>query len=700
MVMKTELPGNGVKHVVVLMLENRGFDHIMGWLYDDKVKPAQILGREGDERPFLGLSSLSKQALADLANPTPSGGALPINKGARSPKTPAYNTGESFEHIMNQVWTKGLKPEAWFNREAREALIQKMIQEQQPTMRGYVLDYNLDVQQHMKISLGKDDLSEVLDTYTPEQVPVLSGLARYYSVSDEWYCSVPSQTNTNRAFSLSGTSRGMVNNSFYDPDTWNPGVKVMRWWEGKSHSDELPVSTRCLFEVLEQHNYDWKVYWQDTWPPKILTLGMEWQYTRTMFPLLQNKKFDKNFKQFDASKPNNDFFEDCRNGRLPAVSWIEPKWGGGVAWNSKMRGVGNDYHPVSDTTVGEDFVMNVYNALSSHENWKDTLLIITFDENGGTYDHMFPPLARPSKTDACPLPEPPIVRGDMDEETRTQFGFGFAQFGVRVPTLLISPRVPRGTIFRSREDTPFDHTSMIATVLRMARIPDDEWMMGDRVAHAPTFEHLLAPGPVADIPDPTDALKVSGVREAGDALNYNTQYIFEYVGDIWHSQPGPVYLTKSAYGRMYAFSYPTFTADPEAAITFSIAPVGGGDVVTPILNMSTVRIKTSERSPLGNSLLTVRAELAGVFYDHDASDPGAQWQMRLLSSRDRRDEIRVNDLVFFVSQLQPAIWQKLSEQTHPDPMQRLLPWPKDPTYATTRAGEWGLWRIRPKPLVG
>ena len=699
MVMKTQLPGQGVKHVVVLMLENRGFDHLMGWLYDDKVKPTQILGREGDERPFMGLSSLDKQALADLANPTPSGGSLPVNRGARSPKTPAYNTGESFEHIMNQMWTKGLKPEAWFNREAREALIQKLVQEGQPTMRGYVLDYNLDVQQHMKISLGKDDLSEVLDTYTPEQVPVLSGLARYYAVSDEWYCSVPSQTNTNRAFSLSGTSRGMVNNSFYDPDTWNPGVKVMRWWEGKSHSDELPVSTRCLFEVLEQHNYDWKVYWQDTWPPKVLTLGKEWQYTRTMFPLLQNKKFDKNFKQFDASKPNNDFFEDCRNGRLPAVSWIEPKWGGGVAWNSKMRGVGNDYHPVSDTTVGEDFVMNVYNALSSHENWKDTLLIITFDENGGTYDHMFPPLAHPSQTDACPLPEPPIVRGDMDEETRTQFGFGFGQFGVRVPTLLISPRAPRGTVFRSREDTPFDHTSMIATVLKMARIPDDHWMMGDRVAHAPTFEHLLAAGPVADIPDPTDALKVGGVRAPGDALNYNTQYIFEYVGDIWHAQPGPVYLAKSAYGRMYAFSYPTFTADPEAAITFSIAPVGGGDVVTPILNMSTVRIKTSERSPLGNSLLTVRAELAGVFYDHDAADPGAQWQMRLLSSRDRRDEIRVDDLVYFVSQLPPATWQKLSEQTQPDPMQRLLPWPKDPTYATTRAGEWGLWRIRPKPAA-
>lgn len=703
MVMKTVLPGHGVKHVVVLMLENRGFDHLMGWLYNKDVQPKQWLRREGDERPFLGLSSMSKEELSKYDNPTPTDGTLPINRGARSPKTPSYNTGESFEHILNQMWNTKLEGPEWFDRKKRDARIAEFRKEMEQgkliPMRGYVLDYDLDVKHHAKKSLNRCELSEVLDTYTPEQVPVLSGLARYYAVSDEWYCSVPSQTNTNRAFSLSGTSRGLVNNSFYDPDTWNPGVKVMRWWEGKSHSDELPVSTRCLFEVLEQHNYDWRVYWQTTWPPQVATLGKEWQYTRTMFPLLQNKKFDRNFKQFDASKPNNDFFEDCRNGRLPAVSWIEPKWGGGVAWNAKLRGVGNDYHPVSDTTVGEDFVMDVYNALSSHANWKDTLLIITFDENGGTYDHMLPPSAAPSGNDACPLPEPPIVRGDMDEETRTQFGFDFHQYGVRVPTLLISPRAPRGAIFRSPTETPFDHTSMISTILKMAQIPPEHWEMGDRVKRAPTFDHLLAVGDAPVVPEPAEALKIDDVRQRTDALTYNTEYIFEYVGDIWHTQPGPTYLAKSANGFMGIYSYPTFTTELSEAITFSLVPIGGSGAVSSILNMSTVRIKTSERSPLGNSLFTVRAELAGVFYDHDAGDPGAQWQMRLLSSRDRRDEIRVNDFVYFVSQLPPAKWQSLSEQTHPDPMQRLLPLPDKPKYATTRAGEWGLWRIRPKPLL-
>lgn len=708
MVKKNELPGHGIKHVVVLMLENRGFDHLMGWLYDEDERP-HIFSHEGDERPFMGLSTMDEMEFASLANPTPRGGNLPINRGARSPKTPAYNTGETFEHIHNQMWTTAKMPEEWFDPTTRERLIAEFIEDHHPVMRGYVLDYNEDVFHNMKVRLDKDDLSEVLDTYTPRQVPVLSGLARFYAVSDEWYCSVPSQTNTNRAFSVAGTSRGMVNNSFYDPPTWNPGVTILKmiesgkWWTiGKSHADTLPSSTRCLFEVLEQANYDWKVYWQDGWPPHDVTLGVEWQYTRTMFPLLQAKQFDPNFVKFDASVPNNPFFEDARNGRLPAVSWIEPKWGGGKAWNSAIRAVGNDYHPVSDTTVGEDFVMNVYNALSSHAKWKDTLLIITFDENGGTYDHKFPPLASPSFTDACPLPEPPINRHDMVEATRTQFGFRFAQYGVRVPTMLVSPRAPKGSIFRSPDPaTPFDHTSIIATILEMAGISREHWMLGGRVDAAPTFHHLLVNGPVAAVEDPADALKVPGGSHR-DPLNYNTPYILQYVGDIWHAQPGALYLGASYEGTGAAvglnWGYPTFTADPAAAVPFTFVPPGGGNAVTPILNMTNVGIRTTEhRSTRGNLLITVPRVTAELFFDNNAADPASQWQLRLLGSRDRRDEVRLGDEIFFLSQAPVNFFRKISERTMPDPMQRLMPLAPANKRATTQPGEWGLWRVLPLP---
>ncbi|MCI3180370.1 hypothetical protein C5708_08900 [Caulobacter sp. CCUG 60055] len=691
------LPHPLIKRVVVLMLENRGFDHLMGWLYSLQDNP-NIITRQGDGRPFIGLSTVPD--LDALKNPSPVGDPLPIRKGARSPKTPSYNTGESFAHIMNQMWGVALNDAVWKDREQRERLIDQISHQGQlaPPMNGYVLDYNQDVYHHVGVRLGERELGEVLDTYTPEQLPVISGLARYYAVSDEWFCSVPSQTNTNRAFSMSGTSRGMVNNSFYDPPTWNPGVKIFsKLSPGEiSNADALPITTRSLFEVLEQNNCTWKVYWQDTWPPRDVSLGMEWQYTRTMFPFLADSQFDPNFEEFDASNPQNGFFAAARAGQLPAVSWIEPKWGGGQQWNTVFRAVGNDYHPVSDTTTGEDFVMNVYNALAANEAFANTLLVITFDENGGTYDHVVPPLAAPSGNDACPLPQPKIPRGDMDAETRTQYGFGFGQFGVRVPTLLISPRVPQGTIFRSTTDTPYDHTSLIATILKLAGIDETKWQMGDRVANAPTFENVANQDPPRVIPEPTAALTI-GPRPVTESVKYNMDYLLEYKGDLWYDKPGSRFLGPSSGLSKSGHYYPTMV-DERLAIPFRFVPLGGGDAVSPIFNMSLLGIKTTEQAIIGLRYFTVSSLLSSVFYGRSIDGPEAQWQVRILSSRDRREEVRLGEDIYILSQLGPNIVQSASRRTRPDPLQRLVPLPGDPgepTYVTTRAAEWGVWRIRP-----
>jgi phospholipase C len=117
---KPELPHPLIKHVVVLMLENRGFDHLMGWLYDSAETP-RIVTKGGDNAPFIGLSTMSEGQLAALANPLPrNNGTLPINQGARSPKTPSFNTGESFQHIMTQMWGVTAPTDTWFNAKARK----------------------------------------------------------------------------------------------------------------------------------------------------------------------------------------------------------------------------------------------------------------------------------------------------------------------------------------------------------------------------------------------------------------------------------------------------------------------------------------------------------------------------------------------------------------------------------------------------
>jgi phospholipase C len=699
--MKDQLPNAAVKHVVVLMLENRGFDHLMGWLYNANENP-NIVG--ADNAPFQGLSTIPDPQLQGMANPSPLGGTVQINKGARSPKTPAYNTGESFPHIFNQMWGGGFPPAAWKDATTRNDIITQLRQQGQPKMDGYVKDYYEDVLHHCKKGLGATELSEVMDIYLPCQMPVLSGLARYYAVSDQWFCSVPSQTNTNRAFSMTGASRGMVSNSFYDPPTDNWGINniLKPNSEGVSNADALPVSTRSLFEVLEQSSYSWRYYFQDWWPPYDVTLWkLKWQYARTMIPFLANPQFDANFVKFAATDAQNRLFTDIRNGTLPAVSWIEPKWGGGPQWDTKFRAVGNDYHPVSDTTTGEDFVMDLYNELTSSPAWNDTLLVITFDENGGTYDHQYPPQATPTYLDACPLPQPTDWK-HMDPTTRTQYGFDFAQFGVRVPTLLISPRVPQATIFRSNTNVPYDHTSLIATILTLAQVDKRAWELGARTDAAPTFEGLVQ-GPVRNGIDPSQGLRAPS-DEAPDpnavAVQTNTPYVLEYIGNAWGvTASARCYLGPSSMGKIPvpSYYYPTLVTDVNQAVQFQLIGDGGVGAPAPIQNMSIVRLMTTEASKMGLVLLTVNNELPWVYYGSNGGADGAKWQIRILNSRNRGDQVRTSDRFYFVSRLQPGSAQTLSERTTPDPLQRLMPYPKDPQYATTQAGEWALWRIAPAP---
>lgn len=126
------------------------------------------------------------------------------------------------------------------------------------------------------------------------------------------------------------------------------------------------------------------------------------------------------------------------------------------------------------TFDGENLLASVVHALQSNRDaWNKTLLVVTFDEHGGTFDHVAPPWG--------------AVAPDSHAGTWT---FKFDRFGVRVPTLLISPWIPEKTVFRSETGVPYDHTSIIATVFKWKNIPRPSGL-GARVAAAPTFENVL-----------------------------------------------------------------------------------------------------------------------------------------------------------------------------------------------------------------
>jgi phospholipase C len=167
-----------------------------------------------------------------------------------------------------------------------------------------------------------------------------------------------------------------------------------------------------------------------------------------------------------------------KSPELPDLCYIEPFWGGGYGfpWGDDFVGLqGNDYHSPAWVSIAEYDLKVLYEAVRNSPYWKDMLFIITFDEHGGTYDH---------------VPPTPALKPDDSTSARP---FEFNWMGARVPTILVSPYVQPGTVFRAPAESTcdFDHTSFIATILLWAGLDPATAGLGRRVANAPTFEGVL-----------------------------------------------------------------------------------------------------------------------------------------------------------------------------------------------------------------
>jgi phospholipase C len=294
-------------------------------------------------------------------------------------------------------------------------------------MKGFALDYG---------SLKDCKAENIMQCYSTAQVPVITALAQNYAVSDQWYASSPTQTWPNRAFAHLGTSRGKVNNAPNDP----------------FHYD-IPT----IFNVLEKLTYSpwgelvtWGVYNDTILPP----------LTRLQLPRLWDPLLDGHFHYFETFK------QHARDGALPTYSFIEPSFVIDP----------NDEHPPHDVRLGEQFINDVYQAVSTGKAWEQTLLLVTYDEHDGCYDHVIPPWTA-TTPDA--------------ESNPGEAGFRFNRFGVRVPALLISPHIEAGTVFRSPTHTPYDHTSILATLGAWLNIPSDKMLPSDRIKAAPSFGDVL-----------------------------------------------------------------------------------------------------------------------------------------------------------------------------------------------------------------
>ena len=412
----------GFDHLIVLMYENRSFDNLLGWLYDEKSLPKG--------KRFDGL------AFGDYANPDPNGGpdiAVHAYEGTTDfvMRQPSPDPGEVYPHVNTQLFDVVDPPSN------ADALVKDMLPPynaprpgQKPGMDGFVRDYIGVLRKDTGQEPGVDDYRRIMGSFTPDMLPVFSTLARQFAVYDDWHCAVPSQTFCNRSFFHASTSHGYVDNA---------GDGGLRKWFDPAN--DAPT----IFNRLEEAGRTWRVYFDDR---QLISL------TGFIHAPALEPYWHTNFRTMSH------FYKDVEEGTLPDYAFVEPRLlydhndmhpPGGPATEEEVGGEVIVGGAISDVRAGDLLLHNVYEAMRSSRSAKgsnalNTMLLVTFDEHGGTYDHVPPGPATPP-----------------DRSGPGENGFLFDRLGLRVPAIAISAYTERGSILHEE----MHHGAVIATLCEM-----------------------------------------------------------------------------------------------------------------------------------------------------------------------------------------------------------------------------------------
>ncbi|NQX35287.1 alkaline phosphatase family protein [Herbiconiux sp. VKM Ac-2851] len=418
----------GFEHLVVLMYENRSFDNVLGWLYKNeelkagqkfeglhqgrRSNPVPGIDEEVEARPYSG----STDEIMQSPNPDP---------------------GEEYPHVNTQLFQR-VDPDE--NRDLHANGLSYPFNapgpNDEPTMKGFVEDYIINYREITKNKKepGRKEYETAMGGFTPEMLPVFSTLAKNFAVFDHWHSAVPSQTFCNRLFFHASTSHGFVTNK---------GEGGYDKWLDASKAD-----APTIFNRLQDAGLTWRVYYDAA---QLVSM------TGVLHAPVLEPYWKSHFRVMEQ------FYDDVANGDLPDYAFIEPR----MIYNH------NDMHPphgtlresddatadgdvvidgaLSDARAADALLHAVYSAIRTSDtpsgsNAMNTMLFVTFDEHGGTFDHVPPPSAVPPSTG-----DP----GEMD--------FTFDRLGCRVPAIAISAYTAKNTIVNEQ----MDHGSVIATLTKL-----------------------------------------------------------------------------------------------------------------------------------------------------------------------------------------------------------------------------------------
>ncbi|KAJ5218205.1 uncharacterized protein N7498_000304 [Penicillium cinerascens] len=289
---------------------------------------------------------------------------------------------------------------------------------------------------------------EVMGYYSESEIPTLVDLVDEFTTFNYWHSCIPGPTNPNRLCAVAGTSDGHGSND--------------------ESFDVSGIDTTSIFEVASKKGISWLNY--DGTNGDFLPDALFFNWTA------QNAK--------DNVVPLENFYQDAYLGLLPQLSYINPSCCG---LNT------NSMHPSGNVSFGQVLVKQVYESIRAGPQWDKTLLLLTFDESGGFFDHVAPPLA---------------VRPDDKTYTETapdgtNYTLTFDRLGGRISTWLISPYAPQGHIENygvdpvTGQSQSYSATSVLKTLGYLWDLED----LTPRVAHSPAFDHLIGPNARSSAPE-------------------------------------------------------------------------------------------------------------------------------------------------------------------------------------------------------